>query len=101
VAANSFLCVIEAKWASGIVPYSLELLKPIAAATLALASGFLLKSAFADGSPLLLVPLVGAIYVGVLMAIGLNDGDRRAFARLYSGIAPRLRFMTGGREGDR
>ena len=101
VAANSLLCVMEAKWASGIIPYSLEHLKPLGAAGLALAVGFLFRSTFTEGSGLVLAPLVAVVYVGALLAMGLNEGDRRAFASLFPGVEPKLRACIGRSEGDR
>ena len=101
VAANSLLCVMEAKRLSGIIPYSLEHLKPIAAAALALAAGFLFKSTLAAGSPFLLAPLVAVVYGGALLAMGLHDGDRRAFASLFPGAEPMMRAWTGRSKVDR
>jgi O-antigen/teichoic acid export membrane protein len=86
VAANSVLCVVEAKRVSGIIPYSLGHLKPIGAAALAIASGFLLRSTLVEASALWLAPLVAVVYVGALLAMGLHDGDRRAFASLFTGV---------------
>jgi O-antigen/teichoic acid export membrane protein len=94
VAANGLLCVIEAKRASGIIPYSLEHLKPIGAATLALITGFLLKSWLASGHALLLVPIVGTVYVVTLLRWGLNEDDRGTFANLFRRAEPLMRLLA-------
>jgi O-antigen/teichoic acid export membrane protein len=101
VAANSLLCVMEAKRVSGIIPYSLEHMKPLTAAALAIAGGFLFKSIFAEGSVLLLVPVVAVVFVGALLAMGLHDGDRRAFASMFPGAEPMMRAWTGRSGGGR
>jgi O-antigen/teichoic acid export membrane protein len=101
VAANSLLCVLEAKRVSGIIPYSMEHLKPIGAAMLAIAVGFLLRSTLAEASSLWLAPVVAVVYVGTLLAMGLHDGDRRAFAKLFPGVEPMMRCLPRGSGGDR
>ena len=101
VAANSLVCVMEAKRVSGIIPYSLEHLKPLAAAALAIAAGFLFKFILAEASALWLAPLVAVVYVGALLAMGLHDGDRQAFASFFPRVEPMMRAWTGRSESGR
>jgi O-antigen/teichoic acid export membrane protein len=101
VAANSFLCVMEAKRVSGIIPYSLEHLKPLAAAALAIGAGFLFRFILAETSALWLAPLVAVVYVGALLAMGLHEGDRRTFESLFPGADLMMRAWTGRSEGGR
>lgn len=100
VAVNSLLCVIEAKWASGIMPYSAEHLKPLGAATLALVFGFLLKSALADDGVLLLALIVAAFQVGLLLAIGLEAGDYALLEQTFPRVEPMVRGFARGRGGN-
>lgn len=101
VAASSILSAIQAGRYAGVIPYSLGQLKPLGAAALALTAGLLLRSTLSEGSVLWVAPLVAVVYVGALLAMGLHDGDRRAFASLFPGTEPMLRFVTGRSEADR
>ena len=78
IAASSLLCAIEARRFSGVIPYSWKHLKPLCAAVLALAMGFLLKSVLAAGNALLLAPIVAAVYAGILVGFGLEVRDSAA-----------------------
>jgi O-antigen/teichoic acid export membrane protein len=93
VAANSLLCVIEAKYAAGIIPYSTEHLKPTAAAVLSVVAGYLLTSAFAGANPLLLASIVGAIYISALLGFGFDENDRQAVTNLYRQAEPMARGL--------
>ncbi|WP_053381852.1 flippase [Nitrospira moscoviensis] len=101
VAMSSVLCVIAAYRCSGFIPYCRRHLKPLGAATLSLAAGFLLKSALVEGNALLLAPVVAGVYVGALLAMGVDDNDRRAFVSLFRGAQPMRRAWSVGWSADR
>lgn len=96
IAASSFLCAIEAKRFSGVIPYSWRHLKPLGAGVLTLAMGFLLKSTFAEASVLLLAPIMAAAYVGMLVVFGLEARDRDAFAQMFPRVEPMIRCLPRG-----
>ena len=100
-AASSLLCAIEAKRFSGVIPYSWRQLKPLCAGVLALALGFLLKSAFAEASFLLLAPIVASVYVGMLVAFGLEARDYAVLVQMFPRIEPMMRSLPRGWGGDR
>lgn len=96
IAASSFLCAIEAKRFSGVIPYSWRHLKPLCAGVLTLAMGFLLKSTFAEASVLLLAPIMAAVYAGMLVVFGLETRDRDAFAQMFPRVEPMMRCLPRG-----
>lgn len=101
IAASSLLCAIEAKRFSGVIPYSWRHLKPLCAGVLTLAMGFLLKSTFTEASALLLVPIIAAVYAGMLVGFGLEARDRDALAQMFPRVEPMLRCFPRGWGGNR
>lgn len=101
IAASSLLCAIEAKRFSGVSPYSWRHLKPLCAAVLTLVMGFLLKSAFAETSVLILAPIMAAVYTGILVGFGLEVRDRDALAQMFPRVEPMMRCLPRGLGRDR
>ncbi len=69
----------------GVQPYDWVLLKPVAAAGMGYGGALAAAAWLPAGGPLLLVPLVVAVYALCLLAFGLHEQDRLALA----GLLPR------------
>lgn len=96
--------LVEVRIIVGLHPYNLRILKPVAAGVAALLAGLGIDRVVpADGGILALAfdaLIVGAVYVGALVMLGLTDEDRE----IMQAVAKRLRLpvrRTRSRAGRR
>ena len=101
IAASSVLCALEARKFSGVIPYSWRQVKPLCAGMFALALGYLLKSSFTEAGILLLAPIVAVVYVGTVVAFGLEARDYAVLAQMFPRVEPMMRSFPSGWGGNR
>jgi O-antigen/teichoic acid export membrane protein len=80
IAAASFVCAIQARKFSGVIPYSWEKLKPLCAGFMTIAVGYWAKAFVKPELMLAAVVVISALYLGLLWLMKLEPSDRTALA---------------------
>ncbi len=84
--------LVEVRIFVGLHPYNLQILKPVLAAVLALGAGLGMDRLVpSTGGPLQLVVdsiVVGAVYVGAVIALGLSEEDRMVLRAVGRRLRP-------------
>jgi len=91
LAAVNLLRVVQVHRAIGLLPWDRRFLRPLAAGLVAGAVAWLLPLAALDPVPRLGLHVVtlGVVYAGLLLAFGIDPGDRAVAAAFRSSIASR------------
>mgnify|MGYP003288022635 CR=1 FL=1 len=91
LAAVNLLRVVQVHRAIGLLPWDRRFLRPLAAGLVAGAVAWLLPLASLDPIPRLGLHVVtlGLVYAGLLLAFGIDPGDRAVAAAFRSSIASR------------
>lgn len=90
----SLLRLLEAFFLLRLLPYNVSFVKPVAAGLVALVTAWVIRQAFHTEANFIYtamnVSILFAVYVGMILLLGLSQEDRRVLARIGRRVSARL-----------